>query len=109
MSSPFPLPGVQHGQRILASVIENRAQDSVNNTWASVPVDESDLSQGFRDISYKQLNNAANHAAHWLRQHLPESKESLQPFAYAGPKDLRYSILAIAAAKLQKVVGALSP
>lgn len=105
---PIPLPGVQHGRRILVSVIEKRAQDDLNNTWVSVPVDENDLSCGFRDISYKELNKAANHAAHWLRQNLSKTTESFQPFAYAGPKDLRYSMLAVAAAKLQKVVCAPS-
>jgi acyl-CoA synthetase (AMP-forming)/AMP-acid ligase II len=71
----------------------------------SVPVDDNDITRGFRDLSYDALNNAANHVAQWLRQHLPQTAESFQCFAYAGPKDLRYPILAVAAAKLQKVVG----
>lgn len=72
--------------------------------WISVPVNEEDLSQGYTEISYKQLNNYANHAAHWLSQNLPPTSEPFQRIAYAGPKDLRYPILEVAAAKLQKVV-----
>ena len=102
--SPFPLPGVEHGQRILTSVIEARAKTNNTPAWVSVPINDQDLSQGFRDISFKELNNAANHAAHWLKQNLPPTSEPFQCFAYAGPKDLRYQILAVAAAKVQKVV-----
>ncbi|XRM40652.1 hypothetical protein ABZX51_003961 [Aspergillus tubingensis] len=107
--SPFPLPGVKHGQRILTSVIEARAKANNTPAWVSVPINDQDLSQGFRDISFKELNNAANHAAHWLKQNLPPTSEPFQCFAYAGPKDLRYQILAVAAAKVQKVMVLPSP
>lgn len=100
-SSIFPLPGVKHGKRILTSVIEERAKGE--ESWLSLPIDATNLSLGFKDLTYKQLNNAANHAAYWLSQNLPSS-EPFQCFAYAGPKDLRWPILAVAAAKVQKVV-----
>ncbi|KAJ9193335.1 hypothetical protein DTO164E3_1939 [Paecilomyces variotii] len=109
MSASFPLPGVDHGRRILASVIEKRAEDGSNSPWISVPIDEQNLSAGYRDISFRQLNNAANSAAHWLSRNLPKTSEPFQCFAYAGPKDLRYQILAVAAAKLQKVMVLPSP
>lgn len=99
----FPLPGVEHGKRILTAVIEQRAKNDADSAWMSVPVDEMNLSLGYRDITFRQLDNAANHAAHWLSQNLPAS-EPFQSFVYAGPKDLRYSLLAVAAAKVQKVV-----
>lgn len=104
VSAKFPLPGVDHGKRIPTSVIEKRAQDGPSSPWISVPIDEQNLSAGYRDISFQQLNNAANSAAHWLSRNLPETSEPFQCFAYAGPKDLRYPILAVAAAKLKKVV-----
>ncbi|GKZ30777.1 hypothetical protein AbraIFM66950_010214 [Aspergillus brasiliensis] len=107
--SPLPLPGVEHGRRILTSVIEARAKADNTPPWVSVPINDQDLSQGYRDISFKELNNAANHAAHWLRQNLPPTSEPFQCFAYAGPKDLRYQILAVAAAKVQKVMVLPSP
>jgi hypothetical protein len=46
--------------------VENRASDDSGNPWVSVPVDDQDLSQGFKDITFRQLNNYANHAAKWL-------------------------------------------
>ncbi|KAJ5156626.1 AMP-binding enzyme [Penicillium capsulatum] len=106
--SPFP-PGVEYGKRIPISVIESRAQNPDDKPWVSVPINEEDLSRGFKDISFRQLNNWANHAAHWLSQNLPQTDEPFQSFAYAGPKDLRYPILATAVAKLQKVMILPSP
>ncbi|KAI9035183.1 putative AMP-binding enzyme [Aspergillus affinis] len=109
-STTFPLPGVTHGKRILASVIEARAQEGPRTeSWISLPVNDKDLSAGFRDVSFWQLNNAANHAARWLNRALPATTEPFQPFAYAGPKDLRYAVLAVAAAKVQKVMVLPSP
>lgn len=95
---------MKRGNRILVSVIENRAKDPSSQPWASVPVDEHDLSQGFKDISFWQLNNYANHAVKWLSDNLPPTNQPFECFAYAGSKDLRYAILAVAAAKMQKVV-----
>ncbi|CEJ59944.1 hypothetical protein PMG11_08542 [Penicillium brasilianum] len=107
--STLPLAGVEHGKRILVSVIESRARNVSSKPWVSLPVNEQDLSQGYKDVSFWQLNNYANHAANWLRENLPQTLETFQCFAYAGPKDLRYSILAVAAAKLQKVMVMPSP
>ncbi|KAJ5391006.1 AMP-binding enzyme [Penicillium cataractarum] len=108
-NSVFPLPGVEHGKRILVSVIESRARNVSSKSWVSLPINEQDLSQGYKDISFRQLNNYANHAAKWLRENLPPTSDVFQCFAYAGPKDLRYPILAVAAAKLQKVMVMPSP
>ncbi|CEN60488.1 hypothetical protein ASPCAL02925 [Aspergillus calidoustus] len=104
-----PLPSTNRGKRILISALEHRAKNEPHSPWMSVPVDDQDLSRGYRDITYKQVNNAANHTAHWLAQNLPKSSEPFQAFAYAGPKDLRYQLLALAAAKLQKVLVLPSP
>lgn len=98
------LPYLEEGKQITISAVERRANDDSRNPWTSVPVNEQDLSQGYKDISFRQLNNYVNHTAHWLSENLPPSSEPFQSFAYAGPKDLRYPILALAAAKLQKVV-----
>jgi hypothetical protein len=100
----FPLSGVTHGKRILVSVVENKASHDIGKPWVSVPVNDQNLSEGFKDVSFRQLNNYANHAAQWLHENLPRTSQPFQCLAYAGPKDLRYPILALAAAKLQKVV-----
>jgi hypothetical protein len=97
-------PAAEMGKEITVTAVERRANDDSGNAWTSVPVNDQDLSQGYKDISFRQLNNYINHAVHWLSENLPQSSEPFQCFAYAGPKDLRYPILTLAAAKLQKVV-----
>ncbi|KAJ5759629.1 hypothetical protein N7520_006785 [Penicillium odoratum] len=104
----FPSPGLEHGKRILTAVIEQRAKDDASEPWLSVPVDETNLSMGYKDLTFWQLNNAANRAAYWMSENLPTG-EPFQCFAYTGPKDLRYPILAVAAAKVQKVMVLPSP
>jgi hypothetical protein len=100
----FPLPGIQHGNRILVSTIEQRAKNDPDSSWVAAPIDNNDISRGYKEITFAEFNNAVNHAVHWLKQNLPAADEPFQSFAYAGPKDLRYPILAAAAGKLQKVV-----
>lgn len=100
----LPLPDVKHGERMAISIVDERARTDPQSPWVSVPVDDQDISKGYKDITYSQFANAVNHAAHWLVQHMPSSQEPFQSFAYAGPKDLRYPILAMAAGKLGKVV-----
>ena len=107
MTGELPIPNVRHGQRIILSVIDELVQQEPNSTWVSVPIDEGDLSKGYKEITYGQFSNAVNHAVQWLRKTLPPSSEPSQSFAYAGPKDLRYPILAVAAGKLGKVVSSV--
>ena len=60
--------------------------------------------QGFKDITYAQPANAINHASWWLDSALGKSHGSFEPFAYFGPKDLMYPILAVAAARVGRQV-----
>jgi hypothetical protein len=103
-SNASPPSGNRQSPSIVVSAVEARASERTGNPWVSMPIDDQDLSQGYKEISFCQLNNYTNHAAQWLSENLPASVEPFQCFAYAGPKDLRYPILALAAAKLQKVV-----
>lgn len=108
MTSALPIPNVNHGRRTILSLIDERAHQEPDSAWISIPIDEQELSKGFKEVTYSQFANAVNHAVHWLRENLPASSESFQSFAYAGPRDLRYPILAVAAGKLGKVVSNLS-
>ncbi len=105
MTSQIPIPGVKHGERSILTVIDERAKQAPESPWVSIPVDERDLSKGWKDITFAEFANAINHAARWLDENLPPSTEAFQTFAYTGPRDLRYPILAVAAGKLGKVVG----
>ena len=96
------------GERLIGRLIDEYAANDPTRVWASIPVDDNDLSRGFQDITYKQFANAINHAAWWLKgQLVAKNKDNGNgsptetfTFAYAGPKDLRCPIIAVAALKL---------
>lgn len=93
-----------YGKRLIVSLIDQYAADEPEKLYASVPRNEEDLSQGFKDITYSQLANAINHASWWLESTLGKSYGNFETFAYVGPKDLMYPILAVAAAKVGRQV-----
>ncbi|KAL8806333.1 MAG: hypothetical protein Q9200_005078 [Gallowayella weberi] len=96
------------GQRLLASVVEQRAQNEPNRPWAMIPRSE-DLTTGFIDITYRQFANAIDRAAFWLERVLGESQQPFETFAYVGQKDIRYPIIAVAAVKSGRKVLLPSP
>ena len=59
--------GGQKGQRLLASVIDAYAVNDPHRVWATAPVDNENLTQGYRDISYKDFRNAIDRASWWLK------------------------------------------
>ena len=87
------------GQRLISSLIDEYAANDPSRVWASMPVANEDLSRGFQDITYGRFANAIDTATWWLQGRLEKQVETV---AYAGPKDLRYAILAVAALKLGK-------
>ena len=91
------------GKRLIISVIDSYAINDPTRVWVSVPVDDDDLTKGFKDVTYKELANAVNHVCWSVRENFADST-SFETLAYAGPKDLRYPILALAAVKCGKQV-----
>ncbi|KAH8726600.1 AMP-binding enzyme [Phaeosphaeriaceae sp. PMI808] len=90
-------------ERLLPSIIDDQALSHPNDIFYSIPKDDDDLTKGFTDISCGIFANAINHAAIWLNANV--GKPSAVPsevIAYQGPNDLRYPILAVAAAKVGK-------
>jgi hypothetical protein len=93
-------------ERLLPTVIDQQALSRPMDTLYAIPKDNNDLSKGFADVTCRRFANAINHAAGWLHENVGEStvEGAFDVIAYAGPNDLRYPILAIAAAKLGKQV-----
>lgn len=93
------------GARLIVSTIDHWAAVDPDRVYASIPANNNNLAEGFLNVTYKQLANAINHASWWLDVVLGVcEKGSFDTFAYAGPKDLRYPILAVAAAKVGRRV-----
>ncbi len=91
------------GGRLLVTEIDRLATDPLR-VWASVPVDDGDLSKGFHDVTYASFANAINRTASWLSQHLPPPKQPFETVAYSGSTDICYPILTLAVAKIGRKV-----
>ena len=99
----------KRGRGLLPSTIDILAETASSRVYASIPNNDQDLSQGFRDINYSEFANAINHAAHWLDNVLGQvgKDEGFPTFSYEGPKDLRFPILTVAAIKTHRTVSCI--
>ena len=96
-------PHGTHGARFITSTIDHHAAEAPDKIYASTPKSE-DLSAGLITVTHKRFANDINHASWWLDSTLGKCNGSFDTFAYAGPKDLRYPILAVAATKVGRRV-----
>lgn len=92
------------GERLIGRLIDDYATNNPTRVWASIPVDNDDLAKGYQDITFCQFANAINHAAWWLERQMKADSNYIETIAYAGPKDLRYPVIAVAALKLGRKV-----
>ncbi|KAL2349949.1 hypothetical protein BJ546DRAFT_1011619 [Cryomyces antarcticus] len=93
-----------YGKRLLPVLIDRSTQTDHDRVYASISTASDNVVKGFRDITYKQLSNAIDHAAFWLDGQLGKSQGDFETFAYFGPRGLRYPILTVAAAKVGRKV-----
>jgi len=89
-------------RRLLPKIIDVNAAVYPTKLYSIFPKSNS-IADGLVNYDYKQLANAINHVARYLDDNLPESLE-FDTFAYIGSKDIRYSILAMAALKTRRKV-----
>ncbi|KAE9369012.1 acetyl-CoA synthetase-like protein [Stipitochalara longipes BDJ] len=94
-------------QRLLPKIIDFNAEAHPTKLYAIFPKSEL-LSDGFYEFTYKQFADSINHISWWLDESLGKS-QSFDTIAYIGPKDIRYSILAVAAIKTHRKVLFPSP
>ncbi|KAK7957835.1 thioester reductase domain-containing protein [Apiospora saccharicola] len=63
------VPG-EVGRRLLPVIIDEVAREDPDRAWASLPIDDYDLEQGFEDVTYAQFANGINKLAHCITQAL---------------------------------------
>ncbi|KAH8205428.1 hypothetical protein TruAng_000334 [Truncatella angustata] len=80
-------PGGEIGKRLLPCIIDEVAQSEPSRAWASLPVDDYDLSQGFEDITYAAFANGINKLAHCIVSAFGRST-SFETIAYLGTPDI---------------------
>jgi acyl-coenzyme A synthetase/AMP-(fatty) acid ligase len=54
---------------LLPQVLENVAQDEPTRTWCTVP-HSPDLQNGWKDITFEELNDAVNGFARWVEHNI---------------------------------------
>lgn len=94
---------ISYGQRLVPTLIDERALAGHARPFASIPI-SNNVDDGFRDISYRVFANAINRCAHWLTESLGAPQALDTTLTYIGPHDFRYQILVVAAAKAGYVV-----
>ena len=95
--------------RLIAARVDYYGEHEPQRSYASVPLTDR-LEDGYREITYQMLASAVDRAAWWLDSMLPIAQGSTPPqtFAYFGPNDLRYTILALAGIKTNRKVRLIS-
>lgn len=86
------------GRRLQPAVIDARARDQPDKPWASLPLDDYDLSKGFEDISYATLASAIDKMAWFIERNIGKSS-TFETVAYLGVSDIRYHIIEMAVCK----------
>jgi acyl-CoA synthetase (AMP-forming)/AMP-acid ligase II len=84
------------------TLIEERSRDTPDRIYAIIPK-STDVQDGYKDFTYKQLAKAVDKMSWWLDQSLGKSVD-LDTVAYMGANDLRYTFLYIAAVKTRRKV-----
>ena len=86
-----------YGRRLLPTVFDSIAKETPQRLYASVPV-ESDLSKGYRDITFGQMKSAVDSFAHYVKKSIGSST-SFEATCYLGEPDLRTALIFLAMVK----------
>lgn len=93
-----PNPPRDYCKKLLPVAIDEIASREPHRPWASLPVDDWDLAQGFEDVSFAALANGINKVAHVIEAAFGRSS-TFETFAYLGVPDVRYHLVQMAAIK----------
>ena len=99
------MAGGPAGERLIPHIIEDYAEITPKRVWVSV-AHSSDLSEGFFDITFKELAHCVNYVA-WLLDATIGRSNDFETIAYMGNPDFRYLILVVAAMKCGFTVSTL--
>ncbi len=88
----------RYGRRLLPQVLDDLSSFTPERLYATIPRLTTDLSQGFREITVKDVARSVNALAWWLQAVIGRS-DSFETLCYIGIPDIRSAILFLAAIK----------
>ena len=82
-SSTVPVRGVNYGSRLISTLVDDMAVSMPDHVYASIPRNQ-DFTDGFDDVTSRDLARAVNRAAFWIEHKLGTSV-NFETVAYIGP------------------------
>jgi acyl-CoA synthetase (AMP-forming)/AMP-acid ligase II len=94
---PSPWPQVKG--ELLPHVLFKLAAEFPDMTYAMFPINSSNISLGYRNITFSKVANAVNAVAWWIKSNIgnPEKADGSETLVYMGPTDIRYAVLCLGA------------
>jgi len=87
----------QYGARLMPQALDSHAMATPNRLYASVSRG-TNVSDGFQDITCKDMARCVNFMAHWIVDHFGAS-DRFETLAYVGIPDLRSAAVFLGAVK----------
>lgn len=100
------MESVEKGSTLLQPMDPIAAQDP--ERLYCIQAISNDLSQGWKHITFADLQGAVNHTVAWIQENVVPSDEneySPQVLAYMGANDVRYAAFVLACMRLRHTVG----
>ncbi|KAH7336688.1 hypothetical protein BKA65DRAFT_563960 [Rhexocercosporidium sp. MPI-PUGE-AT-0058] len=99
-TSPPPPHSIPHGHRLIPTQIDQLSLTNPSKLFACIPRSSS-LSEGFRDVTYRDFARGIDRAAAWIEEKFGIGGEGLfRTLAYVGVFDLRYFLIMVGAVKV---------
>jgi hypothetical protein len=85
------------GKRLMVQVIDDLAEQDPERKVCAVPKG-SEISDGFFDLTFRELAHAVNYMSWWIVESLGRSP-NMETLTYIGSNDIRYLIMVMACNK----------
>ncbi|KAK2861154.1 putative NRPS-like protein biosynthetic cluster [Arthroderma sp. PD_2] len=86
------------GKRLMAQVIDSLSEEDPDRRVCTMPKG-ADCSDGFFDLTFRQLARMVNHMSWWIEEVFGRSISPTETLAYLGSNDVRYLVMVMACNK----------
>jgi acyl-CoA synthetase (AMP-forming)/AMP-acid ligase II len=94
-----PSPWPQAIGELLPLVLFRLAAEHPDITYAMFPINPTNISLGYRKITFAQVANAVHAMAWWFEGNVgklgEDKKDGSETLVYMGPNDIRYAVLCL--------------